>query len=92
MTTRIRVLAVLVLGAIALGALTRAASPQVLVPRPEETRFQLVSSEPIAGPDGRSHLPGWSVLVFRDRKTDRCHVAFQREDAISVDAGGPCPR
>jgi hypothetical protein len=88
----IGVAAVLVLGALALVALAGAAAPQVVVPRPEETRFQLISSEPIAGPDGRSHVPGWSVLVFRDRKTDRCHLAFKREEAISVDSGGPCPR
>jgi hypothetical protein len=65
---------------------------QVVVPRPEDTRFQLVSSEPIAGPDGRSHVPGWSVLVFKDRRANRCYTAFKREDSISVDPGGPCPQ
>lgn len=89
---RFRTIALMVLGAaLTVIALEVAGTGQVVVvPRPEETRFQLIASEPVAGPDGRSHVPGWSVLVFRDRKADRCYVAFKREESIAVEPGAPC--
>ncbi len=89
--TRFRAIALVILGAlIAMAALEVAGAGQVVVPRPEDTRFQLIASEPIAGPDGKSHLPGWSVLVFRDRRADRCYIAFKREESIAVEPGAPC--
>jgi hypothetical protein len=54
-------------------ALERVGARQlVLVPNADRLRFQLIGNEPIAGPDGRALVRGWSVLVFRDRKADRC--------------------
>lgn len=89
--SRLRAVLLLILGAVlALAGREAASAGQVVVPRPEDTRFQLMSSEPVTGPDGRSHVPGWSVLVFRDRRADRCYVAFKREESIAVEPGAPC--
>ena len=46
---------------VALGAQRATAQ---LVPRAEVVRFQLVGNEPIASPDGRALVTGWSALVF----------------------------
>jgi len=63
----------------------------VVVPSTEDVRFELIGNEPIAGPDGRALVRGWSVLVFRDRKSDRCYVAFKHESAIAVESEASCP-
>jgi hypothetical protein len=56
-----------------------------------DVRFELIGNEPIAGPDGRALVRGWSVLVFRDRKSDRCYVAFKHESATAVESEASCP-
>jgi hypothetical protein len=57
-----------------------------VVPSAQDVRFELLGNEPIAAPDGRALVSGWSVLMFKDRRSDRCYVAFKHEDAISVDS------
>ena len=36
--------------------------------------------------DGRALVRGWSVLLFRDRKADRCYIIFKHEVGIAADA------
>jgi hypothetical protein len=64
----------------------------VLSPGAEEVRFQLIGNEPIAGPDGRSLVSGWSVLVFKDRKAGQCYVAFKQGPAITATEAATCPQ
>ena len=62
-------------------------APQAgVIPSAQDVRFELLGNEPIAAPDGRALVGGWSVLMFKDRKSDRCYVAFKNHDAISVDS------
>ena len=58
----------------------------VAVPSAEDVRFQLMGNEPIAAPDGRALVTGWSVLMFRDKSSGRCYVALKHGDAIAMDA------
>jgi hypothetical protein len=87
-----RVVALLVLGALTLlvGFERVVARQLVLVPNADRLRFQLVGNEPIAGPDGHALVRGWSVLVFRDRKADRCYVVFKHEAGIAVEQATIC--
>jgi hypothetical protein len=66
------------------------ATQTVLVPNTEQLRFELVGNEPIAGPDGRSQVSGWTVMVFRDRTSDRCYIAFQHTNGIAVGPAEAC--
>jgi hypothetical protein len=66
------------------------AAPQIVVPSGEQLRFRLVGDEPIAGPDGRSVLPDWKVLVFEDVKISRCYVTFLHGGSESVAGEIPC--
>ncbi len=59
---------------------------------PEQLRLQLIGNEQIAGPDGRSVVNGWSVLVFKDRKASVCYLAFKQADSISALQVSPCPQ
>jgi hypothetical protein len=61
------------------------------VQAPEQLRFQLIGDEPIAGPDGRSVVNGWSALVFKDRKNGGCYLAFKQGPSISVMPSTICP-
>jgi hypothetical protein len=65
---------------------------QVLLPAPDSTRFQLIGNEPIVGPDGRAVVTGWSVLVFKDRRDNRCHLAFNFEKSIAMGGAIACPQ
>jgi hypothetical protein len=76
---------------VTLGAHRLAAGQAILAPAPEEVRFQLLGNEPIAGPDGRGLVGGWSVLVFKDRKAGQCYVAFSRGEAIAATNAAACP-
>jgi hypothetical protein len=68
-----------------LGGLDAVSATQVrLVPNAEEVRFQLIGNEPIAGPDGRSLVKDWSVLMFKDRKTGECYLVFSRDSDMSA--------
>ena len=64
----------------------------MVVPSADEVRYQLVGNEPIAAPDNRALVSGWSVLMFKDRKTDRCYTVFKHEDSIAAEIGTECPR
>lgn len=64
-----------VLAAAGIGAAYVRMGAQVLTPRPEELRFQLLVNEPIATPDRRSVVAGTSALLVRDRLTGQCFVA-----------------
>ena len=66
---------------------TPASALQALaVPSADDVRFQLMGNEPIAAPDGRALVTGWSVLMFRDKSTGRCYVALKHGDAIALDS------
>lgn len=67
------------------------AGQAVVVPSAEDVRFELIGNEPIAGPDGRALVRGWSVLMFRDRMSDRCYVAFKHESSMAVESQAACP-
>jgi hypothetical protein len=60
------------------------ANAQVFVPRPEDVRFQLLANEPVAAPDGRSTVAGWSALTLKDRRTNQCFVAFTQGSEMSA--------
>jgi hypothetical protein len=93
MSQRFLVTSVLVvLIAIALAFGIRAAAGSQLVPSPESLRFRLVGDEPISGPDGRSIVTGWKVLVFQDLESSRCYLAFTRGDSMAVAGDVPCAR
>jgi hypothetical protein len=57
-----------------------------VVPGAKDVRFELLGNEPIAAPDGRALVAGWSVLMFKDRRSDRCYVAFKHLGAIAVES------
>jgi hypothetical protein len=89
---RLGLVMIVIVGLAALIASAGSSAGQVvLVPPSEQLRFQLVGNEPIASPDGRGVVQGWSVLVFKDREAGRCYTAFQRGDAIAVESATHCP-
>jgi hypothetical protein len=68
------------------------ASQVGLAPYTEQLRFQLIGNEPIAGPDGRALVNEWSVLMFKDRKSNECYLAFSRGWAIAAVNVTACPQ
>jgi hypothetical protein len=92
--TRLGTIAMLVSGSLMLllGLDRVNARQAVLVPNAENVRFQLIGNEPIAGPDGRALVKGWSVLMFKDRRSERCYIVFKNENGIAVEGGVACPR
>jgi len=93
-SNHLRLVALLALGALTLlVGLERVGARQlVLVPNADRLRFQLIGNEPIAGHDGRALVRGWSVLLFRDRKADRCYIVFKHEVGIAVEEATICPQ
>ena len=88
-----RMLGLLLVGLIVVAVyLERVNARQVLLPSPENVRFQLIGNEPIVGPDGRAVVTGWSVLVLKDRRDNRCHLAFNFEKSISMGGAIACPQ
>jgi hypothetical protein len=71
--------------------LVYAAQQVVQVPRAEQLRYQLIGNEPIAAPDGRSIVNDWSVLLFKDRRSNQCYVVFARGTDIGATDAAPCP-
>jgi hypothetical protein len=63
-----------------------------VVPSAQDLRFELLGNEPIAGPDGRALVTDWSVLMFKDRRTERCYVAFKHDGAIAVESAECAPK
>ena len=90
----LRLVALFALGALALlVGFERVGARQLdLVPNADRLRFQLIGNEPIAGPDGRALVRGWSVLLFKDRKADRCYIVFKHEVGIAVEEAIICPQ
>ena len=62
---------------------------QVLSPRAEDLRFQMLTNEPIAAPDRLSVVAGASALVVKDQRTGRCYVALTVGQATTM-APGDC--
>ena len=60
------------------------ARAQVLSPKPEDLRFQLLINEPIATPDRRSVVAGTSALVLKDSRSGHCHVVVTVGGAIAM--------
>ena len=58
---------------------------------PDKVRFRLVGDEPIAGPDGRSVVAGWKVIVLKDMVSGTCRMAFLAGASLSVSDSGVCP-
>jgi hypothetical protein len=78
---------------VALVFFERASARQAVLVQPtEELRFQLIGNETIAGPDGRAQVAGWSVLVFKDRRANVCHLAFRHLESIAMGGTIACPR
>ena len=67
------------------------AGAQVLAPKPEDVRFQLLGNEPIAAPDERSVVAGWSALVVKDRVTGQCYLALTAPGGMGMTVVG-CQR
>jgi hypothetical protein len=90
----LRLVALFALGALALlvGFERVGARQLVLVPNADRLRFQLIGNEPIAGPDGRALVRGWSVLLFKDREADRCYIVFKHEVGIVAEEATICPQ
>jgi len=63
-----------------------AARAQVLSPRPEELRFQLLLHEPVAAPDRRSVVAGTDALLVKDRRTGQCYVAISVGQSMAMAA------
>jgi hypothetical protein len=67
----------------------RPAQAQVLSPPPDQLRFQVLSSEPIAAPDRRSVVAGTSAMVVKDQRTGTCYVVVTVARGASM-AQAPC--
>jgi hypothetical protein len=59
---------------------------QVLTPRPEELRFQMLLHEPVATPDRRSVVAGTDTLLIKDRRTGQCYVAMSVGQSMAMAA------
>lgn len=62
---------------------------QVLSPRPEELRFQVLLHEPVAAPDRRSVVAGTDALLVKDRRSGQCYVAISVGQSMAM-AGASC--
>ena len=74
----------LVVCVLLIGVGFRRAAAQVLIPQPEDVRFQLIGNEPVAAPDGRSVVAGWSALILKDRRANQCYLALTQGSAMST--------
>lgn len=59
---------------------------QVLTPRPEELRFQMLLHEPVATPDRRSVVAGTDTLLIKDRRSGQCYVAMSVGQSMAMAA------
>lgn len=85
MTTPFRLLtATAVLLSLALLARYVGVRAQVVNPRPEDLRFQLLTNEPVASTDRRGVVPGVSTLLMRDRTTGQCFVAVTLGNSVGL--------
>jgi hypothetical protein len=67
------------------------AQQPIVLPSGDEVRFELLGNEPIAGPDGRALVSGWSVLMFRDRRVNKCYVVIKNDAAIAMEEAACAP-
>jgi hypothetical protein len=87
----IGILALLLAAAYATIVGVNASARQVIAPRVETLRFQLIGDEPVAAPDGRGLVGGWSVLMFRDRSASQCYLVFKEGAMLSAATAVSCP-
>jgi hypothetical protein len=85
------IVALVMLCAAVLGGVRAVSGQAVLTPNAEDVRYQLIGNEPIAGPDGFSLVKDWSALMFKDRRSGDCYLAFARGSAISAVNVAQCP-
>lgn len=57
---------------------------QVMIPRPEQVRFEMLRNEPVAMPDSGSVVAGASALVVRDRRSGQCYALIALGDAAGM--------
>jgi hypothetical protein len=81
--TFILTLALLLLLGLPLIVIVRA---QVVTPRPEELRFQMLLHEPVATPDRRSVVAGTDTLLIKDRRSGQCYVAMSVGQSMAMAA------
>ena len=81
--TRRLMLAVLTI-LIAVAAMYGRARAQVLIPKPEELRFEATLGEPLGTPDRRGVVAGTSAMVVKDRNTGQCYVAITVGQALGL--------
>ena len=60
------------------------AGAQVATPRPEELRFYVLLSEPLAAPGQRGVVAGTSAMLVKDRLTGQCFVAMTVGNAMGL--------
>jgi hypothetical protein len=71
---------------------TSARAQLVRTTPPEQLRFRLVGTEPIASADGTNSRTGWYVSVFKDmRRSEQCYVAFSNGSDTSMIGPTVCP-
>jgi hypothetical protein len=63
-----------------------AARAQVVSPRPEELRFQLLLHQPVVAPDRRSVVAGTDALLVKDRRSGQCYVAISVGQSMAMTA------
>jgi len=80
---------VAVLFFVVIAAIYVRARAQVLTPRSEDLRFQLLLTQPIATPDRRSVVAGMSALLVKDRMSEQCFVAVTFGNSMGL-SPAPC--
>jgi hypothetical protein len=84
MTQKLTAAVVVVTALLLVAALFARPDAQVLTPRAEDLRFQLLASEPLATPDGRGAVAGWFAMVVKDRRTGQCFVALTEPSSVGM--------
>jgi len=84
--TFILTLALLLLLLLGLPLIVTVVRAQVLTPRPEELRFQMLLHEPVATPDRRSVVAGTDTLLIKDRRSGQCYVAISVGQSMAMAA------
>jgi hypothetical protein len=75
---------VLMLSIVMAAAMYLRGRAQVLMPRPEDLRYQAVLTEPIATPERRSVVAGTSALLIKDRVSGQCFLAVTLGDSVGL--------
>ena len=80
------VIAASVLASAGVGTIYVRAGAQVVTPRPEDLRFEMLLNEPIGTPNRRGVVAGTSALLVKDRLTGQCFLAISIGDAMGLSA------